>query len=175
MIKKILFLLTICSLLTGSIASAQTNQNIPENSCDNKLENKLSIQNQAKSSEKFIITERTISLTGITRPSLWWARQQFDPFGGRLINNWLAYPQVRQINLIVNWQLWTLLDYVGRYRFVNQFGTVARKYGYELHIFDQQKQCLASYQYNPESFPPKWEINLEQSDKDSLQIEPPKN
>lgn len=175
MTKKILCLLAICSLLTGEAASAQTNQYIPENSCDNKLDNKSLTKNQTKSTEKFIVTERTISLTGITLPSLWWARQQFDPFGGRLINNWLAYPEVRRINLTVNWQLWTLLDYLGRYRFVNQFGTVARKYGYELHIFNQQKQCLASYQYNRESSPPKWEINLEQSDKDSLQIEPLNN
>ena len=107
-----------------------------------------------------------------SKPSLWWAREQFDPFGGRLVENWLTDAHVQQINLVVNWQLWTLLDYLGRYRFVNQFGTVARRYGYNLNIFNQKKQCLASYKYNAISNPPKWEINLEQLGKNSLQVEP---
>ena len=88
------------------------------------------------------------------------------------MEKWLTYPQKQQINLIVDWQLWTLLDYFGRYRFVNQFGTVARKYGYSLNIFNQTNQCLASYKYNPASSPPKWELNLEKSGRDSLPIEP---
>jgi len=104
--------------------------------------------------------------------SFWWAALQFDPFGGKLIQNWLAYPQKQQINLVVNWKLWTLLDYFGRYRFVNQFGTVARKHGYSLNIFNQKNQCLASYKYNPSSIPPKWELNLEKLGRDSLPIEP---
>ena len=108
----------------------------------------------------------------ITQYSFWWAALQFDPFDGKLIQDWLAYPQKQQINLIVNWQLWNLLDYFGRYRFVNQFGTVARKYGYSLNIFNQKDQCLASYRYNPTSIPPKWELNLEESGKGSLPIEP---
>jgi hypothetical protein len=107
-----------------------------------------------------------------TQSSFWWAALQFDPFDGKLVQNWLAYPQKQQINLIVNWQLWTLLDYFGRYRFVNQFGTVARKYGYSLNIFSQKDQCLASYKYNSTSIPPKWELNLEQSGRSSLPIEP---
>ncbi|MEO1671326.1 MAG: hypothetical protein AAFR77_11155 [Cyanobacteria bacterium J06631_2] len=104
--------------------------------------------------------------------SFWWAALQFDPFGGKLVQNWLAYPQKQQINLVVNWKLWTLLDYFGRYRFVNQFGTVARKHGYSLNIFNQKDQCLASYKYNPTSIPPKWELNLEKLGRDSLPIEP---
>ncbi|MGL5833157.1 MAG: hypothetical protein ACRC1Z_07975 [Waterburya sp.] len=107
-----------------------------------------------------------------TQSSLWWAALQFDPFGGKLVQNWLAYPQKQQINLIVNWQLWTLLDYFGRYRFVNRFGTVARKYGYSLNIFNQKEQCLASYKYNSASNPPKWELNLVELGRSSLPIEP---
>ena len=108
----------------------------------------------------------------ITQSSFWWAALQFDPFDGKLIQNWLAYPQKQQINLIVNWQLWNLLDYFGRYRFVNQFGTVARKYGYSLNIFNQKDQCLASYKYNSTTIPPKWELNLEELGRGSLPIEP---
>ena len=108
----------------------------------------------------------------LTQSSFWWAALQFDPFDGKLIQNWLTYPQKQQINLIVNWQLWNLLDYFGRYRFVNQFGTVARKYGYSLNIFNQKDQCLASYKYNSTTIPPKWELNLEELGRGSLPIEP---
>jgi hypothetical protein len=107
-----------------------------------------------------------------TQSSLWWAARQFDPFDGKLVQNWLAYPQKQQINLIVNWQLWSLLDYFGRYRFVNRFGTVTRKYGYSLNIFNQKDQCLASYKYNSESNPPKWELNLAELGRSSLPIKP---
>ena len=107
----------------------------------------------------------------LPQASIWWAVEQFDPFDGNLIQNWLTYPQKRQIDLTVNWQLWTILDYFGRYRFVNQFGTVVRKHGYNLNILSQKKQCLASYKYNTVSNPPKWELYLEKLGKDSLQVE----
>ena len=109
-----------------------------------------------------------------TQEKFWWAAEQFDPFGGKLIQNWLTYPKKQQVNLVVNWQLWTLLDYLGRYRFVNQFGTVARRYGYSLNVFNQKEQCLATYQYNTLSNPPKWELNLETLGQDSLQVKPSK-
>ena len=105
-------------------------------------------------------------------PSLWWAREQFDPFGGRLIDDFLTNHQLKQIDLVVNWQLWTLLDYLGRYRLINQLGTVARQYDYDLRIINQQKQCLATYQYTVESNSPKWEINLDSLGQNSLQLEP---
>lgn len=114
------------------------------------------------------------SISDITQASLWWALEQFDPFNGQLVQNWLTYPQTQEINLVVNWQLWTLMDYFGRYRFVNQFGTVARKYGYSLNVFNQQAQCLASYKYNSFSIPPKWELNLGKFGGNSLPIEPSK-
>ena len=172
MTKTIICLLTICSLLAGRNAAAQTEEYIAASGCEHKLDRQLLAKNNFKYNNNLRDTEQPVFAANLHLPSLWWARQQFDPFGGRLINNWLAYPEIKQINLTVNWQLWTLLDYLGRYRFVNQFGTVARNYGYELHIVNQQKQCLASYQYNLESSPPKWEISLEQSNEDSLQIRP---
>lgn len=108
-----------------------------------------------------------------TRESFWWATEQFDPFNGKLVQNWRTYPQLQQVNIIVNWQLWSLLDYFGRYRFVNQFGTVARKYGYSLNISDREARCLATYQYNSTSNPPKWELRLEDLGRDSLPIDSP--
>lgn len=64
------------------------------------------------------------------------------------------------------------MDYLGRYSFVNQFGSVARKYGYNLNIISNNKQQLATYKYNSINNPPKWEINLERLGKDSLRISP---
>lgn len=119
--------------------------------------------------------EPRISVASIAVPSLWWAIEQFDPFDGKLIDDWLTYPRIKQIDLTVNWQLWTLLDYLGRYRFINQFGTVAREHGYSLRIFNQQQQCLALYEYNDRTYPPKWEITIEGLGEDSLQIEPASN
>ncbi len=130
------------------------------------------IQKTAKIKQDINQIERQKTISDNTQTSFWWAAEQFDPFGGKLVQNWLAYPKRQQINLIVNWQLWTMLDYLGRYRFVNQFGTVARKYGYNLNIFNQKEQCLASYKYSRVSNPPKWELHLEKLGEDSLQVEP---
>lgn len=142
---------------------------VSENNSDSEIvKNTLDID----STEKNTGEKPKIAVAGIPIPSLWWAKEQFDPFGGRLINEWLTYPQIKQIDLTVNWQLWTLLDYLGRYRFINQFGTVAREYGYSLRIFNQQQKCLAYYEYNDDVNPPKWEINIEGLGQDSLQVEP---
>jgi hypothetical protein len=149
---------------------------------DNLVNNCNQISNQVITPANTISVEQIVAHRNLlastktqlnaTQYSFWWAALQFDPFNGKLVQNWFAYPQKQQINLVVNWQLWTLLDYFGRYRFVNQFGTVARKYGYSLNIFNQEDQCLASYKYNSTSVPPKWELNLEQSGRSSLPIEP---
>lgn len=140
--------------------------------CEAVITRSVSTKNISKSPDQTTINSQNNSAEDVARGSFWWATEQFDPFGGRLVENWLTYPNVQQINLIVNWQLWTLLDYLDRYRFVNQFGTVARKYGYNLNIVNRRQQCLATYQYNSVANPPKWEIKLEKLGKDSLQIEP---
>ncbi|MCG4880622.1 hypothetical protein L0P06_11165, partial [Amedibacillus dolichus] len=79
-------------------------------------------------------------------PSIWWAKEQF---GGKLLDNWLAYPakekSVARIDLIVNRQIWSLLDYVERYEFVNNFCNVARDYGYNVRVFNYQQELLATY------------------------------
>ena len=166
--QQVIFITTIFSLLTTQVATGQDSTRDALTSCDNTLPR---VSSAVKSINK-LREEKNAGVNNDTKPSLWWATEQFDPFDGRLVENWLADSKVQQINLVVNWQLWTLLDYLGRYRFVNQFGTVARKYGYNLNIFNQKNQCLATYKYNPISKPPKWEINLEQLGQNSLQIEP---
>lgn len=92
-----------------------------------------------------IITDETISQFGLTNPSFWWTNKRF---GGQLVDGWLVCRNERQLNLIVNRQIWTLLDYLERYEFVHQFGTTARDYGYNVRVLNQQQIPLASYTCN---------------------------
>ncbi|MBW4536724.1 MAG: hypothetical protein KME09_22590 [Pleurocapsa minor HA4230-MV1] len=168
--------------LDNAIARSAPAKLIAKQAPDNPVNNCNQISNQVNTPSNTIPVDQIVAYRNLvastkttpnaTQYSFWWAALQFDPFDGKLVQNWFAYPQKQQINLVVNWQLWTLLDYFGRYRFVNQFGTVARKYGYSLNIFNQKDQCLASYKYNSTSIPPKWELNLVQSGRSSLPIEP---
>lgn len=95
-----------------------------------------------------IVTYDTISQTGLTEPSLWWAKEQFDR-SGKLITNWTAYRNDCLVDLEVNRQLWSLFDYIERYSFVHKFGSVARDYKYNLRVFerqaDPQADPLATY------------------------------
>jgi len=98
------------------------------------------------------VTATTISTTGLTIPSLWWAKDQYaakEPFGRRLIENWIAFPtqneQVGRVDFVVNRQVWSLLDYLQRYSFIQEFGAVASSYGYNIRIFDSQANLLAAY------------------------------
>ena len=96
-----------------------------------------------------VVTASNISQKQLTIPSIWWAKEQF---GGKLLDNWLAYPAKEtasaRIDLIVNRQIWSLLDYVERYEFVNNFGNVARDYGYNVRVFNYQQELLATYTCN---------------------------
>lgn len=107
-----------------------------------------------------VITANSFSPNSLTLPSLWWPEKQFDDYGGLLVYNWLAYPRQKRVDLIVNPQLWNIMDYISRYRFVHNFGTVARSYNYNLRVFSQNQKCLALYYYNQENNPPKWELDL---------------
>jgi hypothetical protein len=96
-----------------------------------------------------VITADTVSQDNqgnLTVPSLWWAKQES---GNKLLDNWLAYQhsgtEHARVDLVVNQQVWTLLDYVERYDFVNRLGTVARQSGYNVRVFDYDKNRLASY------------------------------
>lgn len=158
-------------------AIAKENATYISDTCNQSLQENFPGNNKTKTAmilDHQDTVARGKSISDITQASLWWALEQFDPFNGKLVQNWRTYPQKQEINLVVNWQLWTLMDYFGRYRFVNQFGSVARKYGYSLNIFNQKDQCLASYKYNSVSSPPKWELNLVKFGRDSLPIEPQK-
>ncbi|MBE9128990.1 MULTISPECIES: hypothetical protein [unclassified Coleofasciculus] len=92
-----------------------------------------------------IITANTIPQDHIATPSLWWAQEQFDRFGGKLLTNWIAYQDEKRIDLVVSRQPWTLLDYLDRYSFVTQFGAVARDYQYNVRVFNDRAAPLGSY------------------------------
>lgn len=99
-----------------------------------------------------VVTSTTISPTSLTIPSLWWARDQYaaeEQFGSKLVSIWVAYPgegtQPGRVDFVVNRQLWSLLDYLQRYSFIHEFGTVATSYGYNMRIFDDRSNFLGAY------------------------------
>ncbi|MCZ0898882.1 hypothetical protein ON021_03055 [Microcoleus sp. HI-ES] len=75
-------------------------------------------------------------------PSLWLAQKLF---GGKLLDRWFVDPGNTWVIIIVNRQLWSLLDYMERYQFVNRFGTVANDYGYNVRVCNRQGTALAVY------------------------------
>jgi hypothetical protein len=93
-----------------------------------------------------VITANNIAESGLTIPSLWWVKEQF---AGKLLDNWLAYPNRNQpggrVDLVVNRQVWSLLDYLQRYEFVNHFGTAAKQQQYNTRVFNRQGGLLAAY------------------------------
>lgn len=96
-----------------------------------------------------VITSKTICQNSITIPSLWWLEEQYRQLNGKLVNTWLAYPDAvgtsRRVDLVVNQQVWSLLDYLERYKFVDWFGTTARDYGFSTRVFNSQGRMLAAY------------------------------
>ena len=98
------------------------------------------------------ITDSSISQAHLTVPSFWWTRDQISAqpqFGGKLLDTWLACPHqkssVSRVDFVVNQQAWSLLDYLERYDFVQQIGTVASGYSYDMRVFNRQGGLLAAY------------------------------
>ena len=96
-----------------------------------------------------IITADTISQKQLTLPSLWWAQEQSQ---NKLLDNWIAYPannsQPGRVDLIVNEQIWNALEGIELYSFVNRLGSVARTYGYNIRVFNYEKELLGTYTCN---------------------------
>ena len=134
--------LSTITLWSTQPSPAQTR--LVNNPTDAPLE--LSILEPGAPLNNGVVTSDTISQNELTIPSLWWAKEQF---GVMVLDNWLAYPtdgtNAARVDLVVNQQNWSLLDYLERYEFVNHFGTVARDYGYNVRVFNHQKELLATY------------------------------
>lgn len=142
--RSLLLLLATClstSLLPTQTSFAETSS-IPKPS-NAPLELSL-LQNP-----KNVITANTISQRGLTIPSLWLAKENSE---NKLLDNWIAYPAKKtepgRVDLLVNQQIWSILDYSERYSFLNRVGNVARRYGYNLRVFNYQKERLATYTCN---------------------------
>lgn len=149
---RLLLPLLLLSTLAVSIAQSASAQDssVPVPSLE-PLETQLLAPNAASLARRDIITENTISPTDLANPSFWWAQDQFNQFNGKLITDWIAYREKKRVDLVVNRQLWSLLDYLERYRFVNNFGSAARDYQYNVRVFNPQGVLLATYtcNYNP--------------------------
>jgi hypothetical protein len=109
------------------------------NICDVNLD---VLKSNDVSEDPNIVTADTVSAQGTTVPSLWWTSEQFP---AKLVTNWVANRNHKQIYLLVNNQYWNVLDYVNRYRTIDKFGRVAQSYGYNLKICNSQKIALARY------------------------------
>jgi hypothetical protein len=76
-----------------------------------------------------------------TLPSFWWNRDALaDRLGGRrLVQSWISYEiedsSMAVVDVMVNPQMWSVLNYNERFAVLNQFGTAARDFGYNLRFF----------------------------------------
>ncbi|WP_193965701.1 hypothetical protein [Nodosilinea sp. LEGE 07088] len=84
---------------------------------------------------------RRASAETMTLPSLWWNRDSLtNHLGGRrLVQSWISY-QIKDsadsvIDVLINPQIWSVLTYNERFAALNQFGTAARTFGYNLRFF----------------------------------------
>ncbi|WP_163659954.1 hypothetical protein [Adonisia turfae] len=97
-----------------------------------------------------IATDDNPSPEHFSIPSLWWQQQVVgEAINSRLIDSWRAYGNTNldsgasiqtegstpHVDIIVNGQLWPLLNYLERYSLINQFGESTKDYGYQLRVF----------------------------------------
>ena len=162
--KKTIVLVSLSCLILGNltpIANAQpVNQTCNLSSSDD-FQAGFQIQARDTQTEAEIISAKTPSQTEITKPSLWWAVEKNDPFDGKLVMNWIANKNKKVIDIIVNNRFWNGLDYLGKYRFVNQLGTVARESNYNIQVISQQQDCLATYTCDFAPNTPQCKINFD--------------
>lgn len=125
------YLLSIFTALTTNLRTLPS----PAQSMANPPLDLELINEPDKALSQGVFTFNTISQEGITNPSLWWVR---DQFGQRVVINWLGYPPERRVDLIVDRQIWSFINYVEKYSLINHFALTAREYGYNLRIFNNQ-------------------------------------
>jgi hypothetical protein len=157
--KSLITLLLGISLTTISLLSSQPSIAQTEAS-DAPLE--LDLLNNPKG----VITANTINQGQLTIPSLWWAKENSE---NKLLDNWIAYPaagtQPARVDVIVNQQFWSILDYLERYNFVNRVGSLARNYGYNIRVFNYQQERLATYTCNFNTSPTLCMIKIDSQNK----------
>lgn len=139
----ILFIgMSLTQIYPGSIQISQAQ--IPIN--QKSLEPPLDLQLLNNSNPPIgVLTSKTINQYGLTAPSLWWIKENFEK---KLMDNWIAYPQLRRVDVVVNQQFWSIFDYLERYNFINRVGANARNFGYSTRVFNYQEELLGTYTCN---------------------------
>lgn len=130
----------------------------------------LTSQTIINQSHPHFITESDFDSYTPNLPNLWWAKEQFDPFNGKLIQGWMINTEEKTVDLLINRQLWTILDYIKRYRLVNQMGTVAREYQYNLRVFNRPNQCVAFYECDFSTTPYSCRVDFNSTEANSLEL-----
>ena len=151
----------LCLVTKISLAE---NPSIP-NASEAPLE--LNLLSQAQDT---VITANTIYQDKMAVPSFWWAKENSE---NKLLDNWIVYPssekEPARVDLVVNQQIWSLLDYFERYNFVNQMGNLARSHNYNVRVFNYQQERLATYTCN---FASNQDLcNIEMSTQNSMGID----
>ena len=162
--KKQTLMVSLSCLILGNLTPVANAQILNKNcnlSSSDSFQTGFQIQARNTQTEANIISAKTPSQTEITQPSLWWAVEKNDPFEGKLVTNWIADQNEKIIDIIVNNRLWNGLDYLGKYRLVNQLGTVARESNYNLQVISQQQDCLATYTCELTANPPNCKIKFD--------------
>lgn len=162
-IRKLLPLIPVISLLGTNLATVTFAQSLQKTSCNVMPENGVRTGFQRRTpnlGEKETVSATTPSQTEISTPSLWWAVEQYDPLEGKLVTDWEANSKTKVINLVVDNRFWQTLDYLDQYSLVNQFGTIARDYNYNLSLMSKQQDCLATYTCNFQLTPAKCKISF---------------
>ncbi|WP_026735821.1 hypothetical protein [Fischerella sp. PCC 9605] len=135
------YLTTVCFLSTSPLLAKTPSIPVPS---DAPLE--LDLLTNPKNSAN---TANTINQQQLTVPSLWWIKETSE---NKLLDNWITYPatnnQTARVDVVVNQQIWSLLDYLERYDFVNRLGSVVRNHGYNVRVFNYQQERLATYTCN---------------------------
>jgi len=167
-VSVVFLLFSTLAILMPHVTSAQTSP-VPAPSFE-PLDTKL-LEQKTRLPDSDWVTANTISPTRLTNPSLWWAEEQFNEFDGKLIQNWIAYRDKKRVDLVVNRQLWTLLDYLGRYSFLSRFGAAARDYQYNVRVFNERAALLATYTCNYSTTPADCQLKVFDSfGRDSLPV-----
>ena len=99
-----------------------------------------------------LLTSTTVCQGGLTPPSLWWTRDlvESDLRLKKLVNQWTV--QVRSadqaglVKVVVNPQLWSVMNYFERYEFLNSFGLAVQEFGYNLSLSDLRGASLGNYE-----------------------------
>lgn len=132
--------IAVTAIVTNIIITSATLPIYAQNEVIPPLELEL-INEPERALMQGIFTANTVSQEGITNPSLWWIR---DQFGQRVVINWLGYPQERRVDIIVDRQIWSFINYIEKYSLINRFAMAAREYGYNLRIFNDQRLLLGT-------------------------------